>query len=186
MGDGYFIEPQQFECHRAAIPSQDSPSRPCEQNFPSLRAKLSVPASGARQSITAHLQDGWPRCARHDTTFVSALAMTPRRLCERSAAVHLRAPPRWMAAHRHDGWPRCARHDAFFVTASEARQSISAHLDDGWPRCARHDAFPSLRAKRGSPSPRTSKMDVHAALAMTLQWMAALRCVLTGVVSRSR
>ncbi len=150
MGDGYFIEPQQFECHRAAIPSQDSPSRPCEQNFPSLRAKLSVPASGARQSITAHLQDGWPRCARHDTTFVSALAMTPRRLCERSAAVHLRAPPRWMAAHRHDGWPRCARHDAFFVTASEARQSMAAHRHDRWPRCARHDGA----------------LDGHAALAM--------------------
>jgi len=46
--------------------------------------------------------------------------------------------------------------------------------------------FLSLRAKRGSPAPRTSTMDGHAVLAMTEQWMAALRCVLTGVVSRSR
>jgi len=39
----------------------------------------------------------------------------------------------------------------------------------------RHDTFLSLRAKRGSPSPRTSKMDGRAALAMTESKMAALR-----------
>jgi hypothetical protein len=33
----------------------------------------------------------------------------------------------------------------------------------------------SLRAKRGSPSLRASKMDCRAALAMTDQWIAALR-----------
>jgi hypothetical protein len=40
-------------------------------------------------------------------------------------------------------------------------------------RCERRNT--SLRAKRGNPSPRASKMDGRAALAMTEFEMAALR-----------
>jgi hypothetical protein len=39
--------------------------------IPSLRAKTFVAASLARQSITARLEDGWPRCARHDEKYRS-------------------------------------------------------------------------------------------------------------------
>jgi hypothetical protein len=35
------------------------------QNFVAARENA-VTASEARQSITAHLDDGWPRCARYD------------------------------------------------------------------------------------------------------------------------
>jgi len=35
-------------------------------NHPVAASNYFVTASGARQSITAHLDDGWPRCARHD------------------------------------------------------------------------------------------------------------------------
>jgi len=37
--------------------------------FPSLRSKSAAIASVARQSITAHLDTGLPRCARNDGIF---------------------------------------------------------------------------------------------------------------------
>jgi len=68
--------------------------------------KMSVTASETRQSISVPLDDGWPRCARHDG--IAVLVMTKMSVTASEAWQSISVP-------LDNGWPRCARHDGIAV-----------------------------------------------------------------------
>jgi hypothetical protein len=59
------------------------------KNIVAASVKISVTASEARQFITAHLHDGWPRYARHDerleiyTLYISTLKTQTKTAAQR-------------------------------------------------------------------------------------------------------